>query len=90
MIAAITKMQSQSTAGVNAVAQAAAAASVLGYPVVVKPRRILRPGRNAQVASALPDGEASRQEIVLSRTGEEIRLGSLGGGELDGEATEPG
>ena len=39
---------------------------------------------------ALPDGEAGRQEILLSRTGEEIRLGSLEGDELDDEATEPG
>ena len=38
----------------------------------------------------LPGGDASRREIMLSRTGEEIRLGSLEGGELDGEATEPG
>jgi len=35
----------------------------------------------------LPDGEAGRQEIVLSRTGEEIRIGSMGTSEF-GE-TEP-
>ena len=37
----------------------------------------------------LPDGEAARQEITLSHTGEEIRIGSPEGSGVDSQEAEP-